>query len=133
VIVVDTSILVSLVIEGDLTDTVMRLRKRDADWVAPILWRSELCNVLATHVRLSRVDLPDAIAHFRAADKAMRGMGYQVEPERVLRMASEHGLTGYDAEFAALALDLGVPLVTTDRELLNALPETATTPENFTG
>jgi predicted nucleic acid-binding protein len=131
VIVVDTSILAYLVVQSDQTDSVLRVRERDPDWVAPFLWRSELCNVLTTQVRTGRVELTDALAHFQAADRAMRGMGYQVEPERVLRVAAEHGLTAYDAEFAALSQGLGVPLVTTDRELLRALPETAMTPEDF--
>jgi predicted nucleic acid-binding protein len=31
----------------------------------------------------------------------------------------------------ALALDLGVALITTDRQVLRAFPETAMAPENF--
>lgn len=130
-IVVDTSILAYLVVESDRTESVLRVRERDPDWVAPILWRSELCNVLVTQVRADRASLADALAHFRAADKAMRGMGYRLEPDRVLRLAVEHGLTAYDAEFAALASDLGVPLITTDRALLRALPDIARLPEDF--
>lgn len=37
-----------------------------------------------------------------------------------LALAEEHGLSGYDAHWAAAARHLGVPLVSADRQLLDA-------------
>jgi predicted nucleic acid-binding protein len=49
----------------------------------------------------------------------------------VIELAAGSGCSAYDAEFVVLAKDLGVPLVTTDRELLEKFPETAVTPGRF--
>ena len=46
------------------------------------------------------------------------------EPEtaRVMELGFNHGLSAYDAEFAALAAQKGVDLVTDDARLLRAVP-----------
>lgn len=49
----------------------------------------------------------------------------------VLDLAVASGCSAHDAEFVVLAKDLGVPLVTTDQELLEKFPETAINPEAF--
>jgi len=41
------------------------------------------------------------------------------------------GCSAYDAEYVVLARGARVPLVTTDKELLEKFPETAITPEAF--
>ncbi len=50
---------------------------------------------------------------------------YAVPADEVLKLAVSSGCTGYDSEFALLARDLSVRLVTLDRELLRAFPEIA--------
>ena len=47
---------------------------------------------------------------------------YAVPADEVLKLAVSSGCTGYDSEFALLARDLSVRLVTLDRELLQAFP-----------
>jgi predicted nucleic acid-binding protein len=50
VIVVDTNVIAYLFIPCELTAGAESLFSRDPDWLAPLLWRSELRNVLATQV-----------------------------------------------------------------------------------
>jgi predicted nucleic acid-binding protein len=51
----------------------------------------------------------------------------------VLQLAVRSGCSAYDCEFAALALDLDVKLVTTDRQVLKACAGTALSPDQFLG
>ena len=48
-IVVDTNILAYLYLPGDFTERAEALLAKDADWVAPTLWRSEFRNILVVH------------------------------------------------------------------------------------
>jgi predicted nucleic acid-binding protein len=49
----------------------------------------------------------------------------------VLTLATRSRCSAYDCEFVAVAQDLGVPLVTTDRQVLRAFPSVAVRPEAF--
>jgi len=52
-------------------------------------------------------------------------------PVQLLDFALTRGLSAYDAEFAALAEALGVPLVTDDRRVLAACPDLAVSPDAY--
>ena len=58
----------------------------------------------------------------------MSGCEYDVGSGDVLSLAASSSCTAYDAEFVVLARALGVPLVTTDKELLENFPATAVDP-----
>ena len=60
--------------------------------------------------------MPPAMLGDRVAD---------VPHDRVIDTALECGLTAYDAEFVVLARTLGVPLATSDREILEGAPDVA--------
>ena len=123
-IAVDTNVIASLLLPTSrLTTAAENLLRADREWVAPILWRSEMTNLLATGVRSGWFDLDQALEALATAEALMDGGDYQVPAAEVLRLASSSGCTAYDCEFAILATDLGVKLVTTDRQLLEAFPE----------
>lgn len=61
----------------------------------------------------------------RIAERRMRFADRTVTSERVLELASASRLSAYDCEFVAVAQDAGVPLVTADRRIVAAFPETA--------
>lgn len=50
-IVVDTNMIAYLYLPDDYTNNVKQLLKLDAQWIAPLLWRSEMRNILALYVR----------------------------------------------------------------------------------
>lgn len=122
-IVVDTSVIASLVLPtGHHTQAAMGLLGSDRDWAAPLLWRSELCNILATGVRNGWVAADQASEALATAEELMEGNDYAVPAAEVLRAAIASGCSAYDAELVVLARDLGVKLVTLDQAILKAFP-----------
>lgn len=128
-IVADTNLIVYDVIEGERSAAASRVRRRDAHWVAPTLWRSEFRNVLVQHVRHDRLSPERARAAWSIARSLVRDV--EVDPLAALDAAFAHDLSGYDAEFIALADTLGVPLVTDDRRVLGACPDLAVSLDAF--
>ncbi len=132
-IVVDTNLLVYLYVRGARTAQAEAVLARDPVWTAPLLWRSEFRNSLAGLVRRRALGLGEAFRIAREAELVMAGREYAVVTDQVLQLAAHSGCTAYDCEFVALAQDLGVALVTSDRRVLGAFPDTAAALELFAG
>jgi len=140
-IVVDAMILTYAIIEvPDQTPAVNRLLDQELVWGAPTLWRSELRNVLLQYVRAVAGDQPgttlavdDARRKMQVAETLIGDRTFEVDSESVLDEAEAMGLSVYDSEYVVLAKDLGVPLVTTEGEVLRGVPEVAVHPEAVGG
>jgi predicted nucleic acid-binding protein len=61
----------------------------------------------------------------REAESLMAGAEYEVDSRRVLELVRDSDCSAYDCEFVALAMSLGVTLVTMDTKLLRAFPKVA--------
>ena len=124
-IVVDTNVIHDCWVRGQNTEVAQAVRRKDPDWHAPILWRSELCNVLTAYLRrrlMSRIQIAEIL---RIADRAFVESEHIVGDDLVLDVVERSALTAYDAEFVALADALSVPLVTADKAVLKAFPNRA--------
>jgi predicted nucleic acid-binding protein len=131
-IVADTNLLIYLYVQGQRTEESEAVLQRDALWAVPLLWRSEFRNSLIGLVRAHALQLDDALAMIDEAERWLTGREYSVLSRQVLTLASRSGCSAYDCEFVALAQDLEVPLVTTDRQILKAFPTIAVPPSAFT-
>ena len=116
-IVVDTNVIAYLFVPGDRTSAAEALRRRDTEWAAPLLWRSEFRNMLATLIRLGRIELPTAQAIQEQAEQLLAPLEFALDSGTVLGLAATSGCSAYDCEFVALADFLDVPLVSADRKL----------------
>ena len=124
-IVVDTNVIAYLWLPGSHTLSAEKLLKDDADWNAPLLWRSEFCKVVAGQIRRGRMSLETATRIVAEAEAHMRGREYAVPSAEVLRRATESSCSAYDCEFVVLAENLGVPLFTNDAAILSGFPSVA--------
>ncbi len=130
-IVVDTNLLADAVLPGDRTEAALAVARRDPDWVAPVLWRFELRNVLATAMRVRKMRLGTALAAFSVAEELVTDAELEASTEGCLRLAARGRVSAYDAEFVWMAEQLDLPLVTADQKLLRAFPGRALSPEEF--
>ncbi|QXL83562.1 type II toxin-antitoxin system VapC family toxin [Comamonas sp. NLF-1-9] len=126
-IVVDTNVLAYLYLPGEHTAAAEALLERQPDWAAPVLWRSELRNVLTGYLRRGLLGFEQASAIQLEAQALMQGAEHEVDSLQVLQLAQHSGCSAYDCEFVALAQQLGVPLVTMDAQILRAFPDIART------
>jgi predicted nucleic acid-binding protein len=58
---------------------------------------------------------------------------YDVDSDRVLRLVAGSRCSAYDCEFVALAQELGISLVTIDKQILKDFPAAAVSLANFVG
>lgn len=124
-IVADTNLIAAFHLASEWTPGAYAVMRRDPEWVAPGLWRSEFRNVLVNHMRHSLLSPGNATLLMSAAESLMDGNEYDVPSKAVLALASSSGCSAYDCEFVALAKILGIPLVTLDRQVQRAFPESA--------
>jgi len=131
VIVADTNLIAYLLILGQYTNEAESVYIKDPQWVAPLLWRSEFRNILALYVRRGLMDLNDAYGTMEQAERLMRGQEFEIVSARVLRLAATSGCSAYDCEFVALAQDLGLTMVTSDRILVARSKPTVSSMREF--
>ena len=122
-IVVDTNVIAALYLTSDFTNQAERLILQDVDWAAPLLWRSELCNVLTKYMRAGKISHEKAYQIQQQAETLMIGNEYQSNSLDVLKLANSSQSSAYDCEFVALARHLQVKLITQDKQILAQFPD----------
>jgi predicted nucleic acid-binding protein len=129
-IVADTNLIAYLQISGVLTPIATRVLQKDPYWITPPLWQSEFRNLLSGYMRRGMA--------LEQAQKIMENTLWLMEERqivpnsnRVLALAANSACTAYDCEFIALAEQLGIRLVTADKQLIKAFPEIAISLEDF--
>ncbi len=131
-IVVDTNILIYFYIRSGQSGLADKAFLKDPHWLAPVLWRSEFRNVLASCIRKRLVNFEVAVEIIGEAERLMEGGEYSVGSLDVLNLTARSRCSAYDCEFVALARELNIPLVTTDEQVLSAFPDIAVRLDEFT-
>lgn len=130
-IVADASLLAHSLIPGLDKDSADAVRRLDADWRVPGLWRYELRNVLLKYIRAGA--LPEETAKNLMAHvfNVMNAAEQDAPSDAVISAAMKFTITSYDAEYIALAEALDVPLITFDKKLVRAAAGLAFLPGDF--
>ena len=132
-IVVDSNVIAYCWLNGSMTPLAQRVRVADPDWRVPVLWRSEMRSILAGYLRDGSLSFAEARRVMRRVEAALAGSEHLVSSDAVLKVIDATRLSAYDAEFVALANELSAPLVTEDKAVLKAFPETALSMDAFLG
>jgi predicted nucleic acid-binding protein len=131
VIVADTNLLVYLEIPGPATGVTRGVFRKDPNWASTPLWRSEFRNAALGVIRSGQIDSGAATAAFDRVEALLGDRIYSVATPSVFALSVGNRVTAYDLEFVAVAVTLGVPLVTFDKAILAAFPAVAVHPESF--
>ena len=129
-IVADTNLVVYLFITGDQTTLAQRALDKDPYWIVPPLWQSEFRNVLASFIRRG-MRLKQAAQIMLNAIEVLEDRQVLPSNEEVLELIKNSDCTAYDCEFVALAKQLGIKLITADKQLLKQFPDYTTSLEEF--
>ncbi|MCK5455582.1 MAG: type II toxin-antitoxin system VapC family toxin [Melioribacteraceae bacterium] len=124
-IVVDTNVIAYFWINGANTKFTENLLKKDSNWIAPFLWRSEFRNVLAGYLRKNLLTLDKALRLMSAAEEQLNNNEYLVTSDLVMNLVSLSSCSAYDCEFVALAKDFNINLVTSDKKIIKEFPSIA--------
>jgi predicted nucleic acid-binding protein len=122
---VDTNVLAYLYLPGEYTPLAEKLLEQANEWAVPALWRSEFRNILAGCLRRKELAFEHAIALQLEAESLVAGSEYEVDSRKVLELVRDSNCSAYDCEFVALAQSLNTQVVTADKKVLKAFPDTA--------
>jgi predicted nucleic acid-binding protein len=127
-IVVDSTVVPYLVIEGELTEEVRVLHGIDPDWVTPPILNHEILDVLAA-VGAGENSWENVERIWKDLRQLLGSRQQIPDPVRSLRIAVENDLPGHEAQYLCLAASLGVPLVTESPRLLKVTSKAVTVRE----
>ncbi len=130
-IVVDTNVIAYFWINGANTKFTENLLKKDSNWIAPFLWRSEFRNVLAGYLRKNLLTLDKALRLMSAAEEQLNNNEYLVTSDLVMNLVSLSSCSAYNCEFVALAKDFNINLVTSDKKIVKEFPSITIPLKNF--
>lgn len=113
--VADASVLAALLFGEDRAPIAARLLQ-GFELFAPTLFTYELSNVATRKARLDRSQI--AMLLGALFDPLLYGIKTRpVDPSIAMTIAVEFEISAYDASYLSVALELGCPLVTFDKEL----------------
>ena len=122
-IIIDVNVIAYLWLPSPFTALAEACAQIDPDWHAPLLWRSEMRNLLAGFARQKLLDWPAAGEAMQRAEASMRGKEHMVASAAVMSLLAQSRCSAYDCEYAALAEEKGVKLVTNDKQLIREFPK----------
>jgi len=131
VIVVGTNVLCYRWMASPYSTLADAAWRRDPEWIAPVLWRSEFRNVLAGALRRRLLTIEAALEITGEAEAQLAGHEFLVSSNAVLGLVASSKCSAYDCEFVALAREQRVRLLTVDRQVLRDFAEVAVSLERF--
>lgn len=130
-IVVDSNIVTARNLTSTLTSKAEQIEEKDPVWIVPVLWRYEFQNILATAIKAKQIKPEQALDIWEKVSKILVENECEPSASKVIDLVAQYGITAYDGQFIALALEMGIPCVTEDRELQEKFPDIAISMDGF--
>ena len=130
-IVVDSNIIAARNLTSVLTPQAEQVEIKDPVWIVPCLWRYEFQNILATAIKAKQITLDQALNVWQRVFGILLENESEPSAARVIELVAHYGITAYDGQFIALAMDMGIRCVTEDQELQGKFPGMAVSMEVF--
>ncbi len=130
-IVVDSNILTARNLTSSLTSKAKQVEDKDPVWIVPVLWRYEFQNILATAIKAKQIKPGQALDVWEKVSGILIENECEPSASIMLDLVAEYGITAYDGQFIAVALEMGIPCVTEDRELQKKFPGVAISMDGF--
>lgn len=130
-IVVDSNIIAARNLTSSLTFEAKQVEKKDPVWVVPVLWRYEFQNILATAIKAKQVRPERALDIWEKVSNMLIENECEPSASKVIDLVAQYEITAYDGQFIAVALEMGIPCLTEDRELREKFPEVAISMDEF--
>lgn len=122
-LVVDTNVVASLLLNGPFSEQARALYAADPDWRSEAFLMTELANVLASQFKLRDMPLPHALDLLSRADALMADGLVEIPHAAALTLATQLGASAYDARYLVVAQRLQTRLVTEDAKLRRKAPD----------
>lgn len=132
-IVVDTNVIASIWLPNNMDEWAYKVLKKDSEWIAPLLWRSEFRNVLSLYFRKNILELTSIWQILEEAEHFMNDNEFEVNSTQIMSLVTESSCSAYDCEFVALAEDFNIKLITFDKKIIKEFSDIAFSPQEFIG
>jgi len=130
-IVVDSNIIAARNLTSSLTSEAKQVEEKDPIWVVPVLWRYEFQNILATAIKAKQIKPEQALGIWKEISNILIENEYEPSASKVIDLVAQYGITAYDGQFIAIALEMEILCVTEDRELQEKFPGIAISMNEF--
>jgi predicted nucleic acid-binding protein len=121
-IVVDSNIIAARNLTSSLTSLAKQVEEKDPVWIVPVLWRYEFQNILASAIKAKQIKPEQALDTWEKVSKILIENECEPSPSKVIDLVAQYGITAYDGQFIAVALEMGIPCLTEDPELQEKFP-----------
>src|SRR4030042_3667926 len=130
-IVVDSNIIAARNLTSSLTSKAKQVEEKDPVWIVPVLWRYEFQNILAAAIKAKQIKPEQALDVWEKVSRILMENECEPSPSTVIELVAQYGITAYDGQFIAVALEMGVPYVTEDEELQEKFAGIAVSMDEF--
>jgi predicted nucleic acid-binding protein len=130
-IVVDVNILLYHAIQGPFTSMISQLVVKDDEWYTSFFWQFEFLNALRAMVKARQLRFDEAIAALDSTSRKIANGLRSAMQAQVLRSAIQYDISAYDAQYIAVAEQMGIPCVTADAPLVRKVPTVAVLLSDF--
>ena len=130
-IVVDSNIVAARNLTTSLTSKAKQVEEKDPVWIVPVLWRYEFQNILASAIKAKQIKPEQALDVWEKVSRILMENECEPSASKVIALVAQFGITAYGGQFIAIALEMGIPCVTEDRELQEKFPGIAISMDGF--